>query len=327
MRPTCRPSRSAGIPVVSLLLSGLAALGRRSTRAVALSAFIGLIFPPVAALLKPLLVPSILIVLAMSFMRTDTSGLLASRRLGLAAGAVLWIMVVLPGLAGMVLINLPGHPDPGIVLALLLQAAAAPIMSAPAFAALLGLDAPLTLLVMVASMVISPITAPLLVGIFSGGALTIDPIRLAERLAIVLAGTAAAGLGFRAWLKPPWLARWRDHLDGINVILLAILVIALMDGVTARAFAQPWLVLGIVVLAFAVALAALALTVVLFRTSGRDVALVLAFSAAHRNMSMMLAATGAVLPDTTWLYVALAQFPIFILPDVIGRFARSQRPE
>jgi BASS family bile acid:Na+ symporter len=36
----------------------------------------------------------------------------------------------------------------------------------------------------------------------------------------------------------------------------------------------------------------------------------------------MLAATGGLLPDTAWLYFALAQFPIYLSPQLFTPLAR-----
>jgi BASS family bile acid:Na+ symporter len=45
-------------------------------------------------------------------------------------------------------------------------------------------------------------------------------------------------------------------------------------------------------------------------------------------MGLMLAATGGIVPDLTWLYFALAQFPIYLLPQILkplaGRINRSK---
>ena len=39
--------------------------------------------------------------------------------------------------------------------------------------------------------------------------------------------------------------------------------------------------------------------------------------ASQRNLGLMLAATGGVLPDLTWLYFALSQFPIYLSPQLL----------
>jgi BASS family bile acid:Na+ symporter len=39
-------------------------------------------------------------------------------------------------------------------------------------------------------------------------------------------------------------------------------------------------------------------------------------------MGLMLAATGGALPDFTWLYFALAQFPAYLSPLLLSPLAR-----
>jgi BASS family bile acid:Na+ symporter len=42
----------------------------------------------------------------------------------------------------------------------------------------------------------------------------------------------------------------------------------------------------------------------------------------QRNMGLMLAATGGALPDLTWLYFALSQFPIYLSPQMLKPLVR-----
>ncbi len=44
--------------------------------------------------------------------------------------------------------------------------------------------------------------------------------------------------------------------------------------------------------------------------------------AGNRNIGLMLAATGFAVPDLAWLYFALAQFPIYLLPHLLKPLAR-----
>jgi BASS family bile acid:Na+ symporter len=48
----------------------------------------------------------------------------------------------------------------------------------------------------------------------------------------------------------------------------------------------------------------------------------LGLAADSRNMGLMLAAAGSSVPDLTWLYFALAQFPIYLLPQMLKPVAR-----
>jgi BASS family bile acid:Na+ symporter len=87
-----------------------------------------------------------------------------------------------------------------------------------------------------------------------------------------------------------------------------------MDGVTARAIKEPLLVATLAALAFAIAVGIYVLTTLLFWREGLKKSLALGFSSAHRNMGVMVAAAASGLPELTWIYFAVAQFPIYLLP-------------
>ena len=44
--------------------------------------------------------------------------------------------------------------------------------------------------------------------------------------------------------------------------------------------------------------------------------------AGNRNIGLMLTATGFAVPDMAWLYFALAQFPIYLLPHLLKPLAK-----
>jgi hypothetical protein len=62
----------------------------------------------------------------------------------------------------------------------------------------------------------------------------------------------------------------------------------------------------------------------------RQQSLALGFSSAHRNMGVMVAAAGSGLPELTWIYFAVAQFPIYLLPalaaPVVHRLVERRLP-
>lgn len=306
----------------------LAIIGRQGTRAVAGSIFLGLAVPQLASAAKPLLVPCVVVLLVLSFMRTDVRQLGNVRQALLLGGALVWIMGALPTALGLTVNHLLPPSDNGVMLALVLQGAAPPIMSTPAFAALLGIEPAVSLGIMLLALCVVPFTAPLMVSAFTDGALALDGVDLALRLGGLLAVSTGAGFGLRALLGTGRLSRWNDHLNGINVLVLLVLAVAFMDGVTHRFLADPALVLGIGALACGVTLIAFGATFLLFRRAGAGQDLMLAFAAGNRNLGLLVAATGGLLPDTTWLYVALAQFPIYLLPYLLRPLAaRLLRPE
>jgi BASS family bile acid:Na+ symporter len=66
----------------------------------------------------------------------------------------------------------------------------------------------------------------------------------------------------------------------------------------------------------------LVLTGLIFLRVGRARAFSIGLIAGNRNIGLMLAATGFAIPDVAWLYFALAQFPIYLLPHLLKPLAR-----
>jgi hypothetical protein len=123
-----------------------------------------------------------------------------------------------------------------------------------------------------------------------------------------------------------WIDRRMAHIDGLSVIALFFFAVALMDGVLASILREPMKVLGLTVLSFGLSLGLAALTALVFwRLGGGSQALALGLAAGNRNMGLMLAAAGAV-PELTWLYFAIAQFPIYLMPAMLKPLARRVAP-
>lgn len=299
-------------------------LGRQGTRAVATLVIIGIAAPPLGKLCKPLVTESIFVLLCFAFMRVDMVAFQAYlKRPGLVLAATAWTSVLIPPVfaAGCLGLGLPAQ-SPHLFLALMLQAIASPIMAAPAFASLIGLDAALVLATLITSTAIIPLTAPLFASLFLGPALSLAPLALGLKLSAILAGSALVGFIARRIFGLAAIERRADAINGGNIIFLFIFVAAIMENVADRFLAAPLFTLSLIVLAFAIYLTVLLLSVLIFWRTGRESALALGFLSSQRNMGLMLAATGGALPEVTWLYFALAQFPIYLGPYLLQPLAR-----
>jgi BASS family bile acid:Na+ symporter len=95
-----------------------------------------------------------------------------------------------------------------------------------------------------------------------------------------------------------------------------------MGNVLGNAIENSLLVLGLIALAMAVSIGLSALTAIIFLRTGRETAFALAHAGGSRNMGLMLAASAGLVPELVWLYVALAQFPIYLLPLAYKPLAR-----
>lgn len=307
--------------------AGLGWLGRHGTRAVAVSLFLGLAAPPLAAWCKPLVPEAIFGLLVLAFLRVDPRELRAHFvEPALVLAATVWMMLVVPAGLGVAFV-LAGVPDrlPQLYVGLMLQSMAPPIMSAPAFAALMGLESALSLATLLAGFAVTPLTASVFAHVFLGSASALSPLALGLRLSLILAGSALSAELLRRIASPAWVERQRDAIDGLNVVLLFIFAAAVMDGVGIGLLAKPRILAGLAALAFALALGLTGLTTIVFARVGWSRSLALGLACGHRNLGLMLAATGGTIPDVSWLYFGMAQFPIYLVPQLLQPVARRLR--
>jgi len=309
---------------LTALAAALSWLGRQGTRAVAASIFIGIATPPLAALFKPIFPFALFVLLCLAFLRVDPAEVRAhfSRPLVVGAAAA-WMMLATPLLIGLtlVLLNLADRL-PGLYVAMILQAVAPPVISAPTLAALMGLDAALSLATLVICTAVTPFTAPLFTTLFVGPGMAISPFTLGAKLLALLAGAAIVAIVVRRLAGKAWIARQGERIDGLSVVALFFFAVGLMDGVLASIVTDPVKVLGLALLSFALSFALMGLTTIVFARLGTGQALALGLAAGNRNMGLMLAAVGAEVPDLTWLYFALAQLPIYLMPAMLKPLAR-----
>jgi len=197
------------------------------------------------------------------------------------------------------------------------------MMAAPALAAVMGLDATLVLITLVAGTALIPLTAPLFAYAFFGSALTLSPLALGVKLFAMLAGASLAAAATRWIFGGAAIERHRDPIDGLNILIMFVFVAAVMGSVVPSFLADPLKIFGLALLAFATSFVLLAATTVIFRRIGKTDAFALGLMVSQRNMGLMLAATDGALPGLTWLYFALSQFPIYLSPQLLKPVARK----
>ena len=316
------------MPLIAALAAALSWLGRQGTRAVAASIFIGIMVPPLAALLKPIFAYALFVLLCLAFLRVDPAEVRKHfSRPAIVAAAAAWMMLGTPLLIGLTLVAF-GMSDhlPGLYVAMILQAAAPPVISAPTLAALMGLDAALSLATLVVCTALTPLTAPIFATLFVGPSMAISPVALGAKLLALLAGAAIVAWLVRRFGGKEWVARQSERIDGLSVIALFFFAVALMDGVLVAILSEPLKMFGLTLLSFALSLGLAALTAFVFARLGMGQALALGLAAGNRNMGLMLAAAGTAVPDLTWLYFAVAQFPIYLMPAMLKPLARKVAP-
>ncbi len=294
----------------------LAFLGGHATWILFVGVFLGLAVPSLAELARPLLAPAVAVLLTATLVRIDWRMMQSYlRRPWIAAMITAWLLIGAPlaMAAVLALLPLPG----ALTTALVLMAAAPPILSAAPIAMILGLDGALALVVALIATLLTPLTVPPLALALLGLELDIGVVEFMTRLSIVVAAAFAAALVIRRLIGRDRLPRIATHLDGLVVTVMLIFAVAIMDGVTATLLERPmtvalWLLAAFIanpVLQIAGALA--------FSWLGRRRALTVGLVSGNCNMGLLLAAFPPGTDFDVVLYFAVAQLPMYMLPAVM----------
>lgn len=285
---------------------------------------LGLAVPPLAALAKPLLVPTLLIPLTLALVRLDWGAIAAWRRRPfIVALLIVWLLGVSPVLVWLATVPLvhAGFP-PTLQVALVLMAASSPIVSSVAIALMVGLDATLAIVAVLVATALVPFTLPPMAQALTGVTLDIGLAAFMLRLALLVGSAFVVAWAIRRFVPAGVLSRNTELLDGLTVLNLVLFGLAIMDGVTAFAIARPGYAAAALLAAFAFNLALQALGYAAFRSLGRRSALAAALVSGNCNMGLVLVALQGKAAFDVVVFFALAQIPMYTLPALLARAYR-----
>tara|TARA_E500000305_G_scaffold10457_1_gene7102 strand:- start:1140 stop:2069 length:930 start_codon:yes stop_codon:yes gene_type:complete len=291
-------------------------LGRRAALVMALGVFIGLALPDLAAVAKPLLSPTVLVMLTIAMTRTDASSLgQTSRRAGTHLVALFWLLIVTPCLMYSALILFDAPPE--LATPMMIWSGSPPLVTVPVIALIIGLDSAAALFLMVVSTFIFPFILPGLLFWLIGIEVELSPGALTLKLALMIAGCALAATIIRRKLGTETLREKAAIFDGIAVVLMLVFAVSVMDGVRDWLATDPATVMLYLGAAFAGSLGLQLIGGLVFFWTERQNQLSVALSSGNRNMALFMAAAGSALGPEAFLFFAIAQFPIYILPVML----------
>ena len=306
------------------ILNILALIGQYGTQGFVASLFAGLALPQLAAAARPLLGVAIFTFVMMTFMRIDLHALrgLIHRPAPLIQTCICLVLVPAAVVSAAVTVIGRSNLDPGLMLGLALLAAAPPMMSAPAIAMLLKVEPTLILTAVLSTTILSPLVSPLIANLVAGAAVPLDVFALIQRLLLLVGGAIGAAAVLRQLLGQDRIRRYKASFDGLGVVMYFVFAVAAMDGVLAAMLTNPGRVAQFLGAAVVLSLAGFAVTWLVLRRVAPAERLVLGYATGQRNMGLLIAALGASTPDTTFLFFALAQFPVYIGPQIIKPLAQ-----
>ena len=166
----------------SVILKSLDWLARHASWLIAGGLFIGIVSPDLARLFRPVVGPSVFVLMVATVLRIDWDRVAAYvRRPTAAAIAVAWLLLGAPLIvwAATQAVSLPD----GLSRALVLTACSPVLVAVPTFAVMLGLDAAFALIAVIATSLLQPVLQPPLALMLLGLELDISAAQLMQRLA------------------------------------------------------------------------------------------------------------------------------------------------
>jgi len=291
-------------------------MARHATKLMVLSILVGIGIPPLAAALRPYLAMIVWLILFLAMLQFDWEAVRGYlRRPVLMVLAVGWLVVATPLVLSLAVTSI-GLPV-GIAMALILSAASAPIMSTPAICAIIGLDAALSLVVLLLTTLMVPFTLPSIAIELLDLEIGLTTRQLMWRLGILIGSAMFLAVIAQKFVGSVRLAAATSTIDSCKLIVLLTMAVALMDGIGALLIDRPAYILLIVALSFVANAAMQLFAVAPFLAIGKRRAFTIAFSAGNRNMAIILAVIPVGLMPNLELYLVLAQVPMYVLPSLL----------
>ncbi|MEX0320500.1 MAG: hypothetical protein AB3N21_21300 [Ruegeria sp.] len=298
---------------------GLAFIARHGKLGLIAGLLAGLALPDLAAKLRPWIPEMVAFLLFLTAFRIGpveaAGGLDALTR---TTGSVLVLQLLLPlgFLVGLRLLGLPLTP---LAMAIALVLAAPSVTGSANFAILLGHDPAPALRLLILGTAALPLTCiPVFWLLPEFGNLPAVLVAAARLLAVIL---AAAGLGFalRHWGARQLSELNRRAVDGLTVIALAVIVIALMSAVRPAMTEKPAELAFWLLAAFGINFGTQIAAYLILRARNRADAVPTAIVAGNRNFALFFVALPPEATDPLLIFLGCYQFPMYLTPTLLRR--------
>jgi BASS family bile acid:Na+ symporter len=288
--------------------------GQNGAAIVIAGVIIGLCSPLLSALARPYLAVAIFIFTFGSFLKFDSGSIgteVANVRRNVLM--ILWATFGVPLIVALIITV--ARPGPELAQGLLFWSLVPVSPACVAFAAILRLNIPITLLATVAGTAASPFYIPALSALLGGYRLNIDPIDTCLHLILLIGGAFLASAAVKR-LAGGFVRDNPEAMTGIAVLAMFLAGMGSMRGMQAHFLAQPETSLGFALLAYGFLFGAEIIGTLLFWRYGRTAALTAGLISGTRTITLAWVVLGDQVLPLADLFLATSMIAKYTAPGL-----------
>lgn len=301
---------------MAFLLALFSFFGRYASYTLPAGVLVGIVLPQLASYLNSFLLPALLVPLSLSLVRIKTNEFIHSfKNWRLVLFLSLWVLIICPFIVYLLLMSL-NLPMP-IQMASIIAASAPPVTACAAIAIFLRINAAIAVVITVVTMLLVPLSFPLVLKYFTQLEVAVELWQLSLRLSIFILTAFVLASILKKILGTPRIESSSLILDGVSVIFITIFTIGVMNGVTGLFFQKPYFVLLTLLVSTLSVLFLYILSTFVFWRLGPNKAMAIGLCCGNFNLGLMY----LVLIDEASLdlliFFGIGQIPMYSLPTLL----------
>ena len=288
--------------------------GRNGAAIVIAGVVVGLGLPSLSNLARPYLAVAIFAFTFGSFLKFD-AGTFKTEAVNVRRNVliVLWATFGIP--LAVVLIIAMARPGPELAQGMLFWCLVPASPACVAFAAILGLNAPVALMATVLGTAAAPFYIPALAALLAGYRVDIDPVATCTELVFLVGGACLAAVAVKR-LAGDFVRHNPEAMTGIAVVAMFLAGMGSMRGMQAHLLAQPLTSLELVGMAYVLLFGAELAGAALFWRYGRTVALTAGLVSGTRTITLAWVVLGDHVMPLADLFLAASMVAKYTAPGL-----------
>ena len=290
-------------------------IGLHGTLIMPIGVVVGLLFPSLTQLTRPMAESIVIFMLIVSIYRLNPNSIKEKLHDFKIIGiGILWLLLLMPVITFMIgyLIGIPS----GLLAVITAWSACPPLVSMPGLAILIGLDGAVALLVMIGGTLLFTVSLPIILSALVGQNIGLNPLSMALELFSIVSISFLIGQGLRWSVGITRAHASEGAADGILVISMALFAVTIMGGLHEAWANEPERLPLFVSVAVIICASAQVFNAIIFQRLNRRTGGAIALASGSRNLALLIPIASGTFAEDLWIFIAVIQIPIYFLPII-----------